>query len=145
MALKIYGAVRTRAFRVLWLAEELGLDYQRIPLETGPADARRPDYLGVNPTGRLPAIDDDGFILWESLAINLYLARKHATGTLCPATLQAKPRRCSGACGQRTRSSARPMSGPFTAIACRPPSATWRLPTRCCKYSRLPTACSTRR
>jgi glutathione S-transferase len=70
------------------MAEELALDYEHIPIETGPAGARRPDYLGVNPNGRLPAIDDDGFILWESLAINLYLAQKHATGTLYPVTPQ---------------------------------------------------------
>jgi glutathione S-transferase len=86
--LRIYGIARTRAFRVLWMAEELGLDYEHIAIETGPAGARQPDYLSVNPNGRLPAIDDDGFIMWESLAINLYLAKKHATGTLYPATPQ---------------------------------------------------------
>ncbi len=84
--LRIYGVARTRAFRVLWMAEELGLDYEHIAIETGPAGARRLDYLAVNPNGRLPAIDDDGFVMWESLAINLYLAKKHATGTLYPAT-----------------------------------------------------------
>jgi len=88
--LRIYGIARTRAFRVLWMAEELGLDYEHSPIETGPAGARQPDYLAVNPNGRLPAIDDDGFILWESLAINLYLAEKHATGTLYPATLEGQ-------------------------------------------------------
>ncbi len=88
--LKIYGIARTRAFRVLWMANELGLDYEHIPIETGPAGARQPDYLKVNPNGRLPAIDDDGFILWESLAINIYLAKKHATGTLYPATAQGE-------------------------------------------------------
>jgi glutathione S-transferase len=88
--LKIYGIARTRAFRVLWMAEELGIEYEHIPIETGPAGARKPDYLAVNPNGRLPAIDDDGFILWESLAINIYLARKHAAGTLYPATPEAE-------------------------------------------------------
>ena len=88
--LRIYGIARTRAFRVLWMAEELGIDYEHSPIETGPAGARQPDYLSVNPNGRLPAIDDDGFIMWESLAINLYLAEKHATGTLYPATLEAR-------------------------------------------------------
>jgi glutathione S-transferase len=88
--LKIYGIARTRAFRVLWMAEELGLDYEHIVIETGPAGARQPDYLAVNPNGRLPAIDDDGFIMWESLAINLYLAQKHATGTMYPATLEGQ-------------------------------------------------------
>jgi glutathione S-transferase len=88
--LRIYGIARTRAFRVLWMAEELGLDYEHVPIETGPAGARRPDYLAVNPNGRLPAIDDDGFILWESLAINLYLAQKHGRGTMYPATLEGQ-------------------------------------------------------
>jgi len=88
--LRIYGIARTRAFRVLWMAEELGLDYEHLPIETGPAGARQPDYLAVNPNGRLPAIDDDGFVMWESLAINLYLARKHATGALYPVTPQGE-------------------------------------------------------
>jgi glutathione S-transferase len=88
--LKIYGVARTRAFRVLWMAEELGLDYEHVTIETGPAGARQPDYLAVNPNGRLPAIDDDGFILWESLAINLYLAQKHATGTMYPANIEGQ-------------------------------------------------------
>jgi glutathione S-transferase len=88
--LKIYGIARTRAFRVLWMAEELGLDYEHIAIETGPAGARQPGYLAVNPNGRLPAIDDDGFVMWESLAINIYLARKHATGSLYPASPQGE-------------------------------------------------------
>lgn len=88
--LKIYGIARTRAFRVLWMAEELGLDYEHIAIETGPAGARQPGYLAVNPNGRLPAIDDDGFVMWESLAINIYLAKKHATGTLYPASAQGE-------------------------------------------------------
>jgi glutathione S-transferase len=88
--LRIYGIARTRAFRVLWMANELGLDYEHIAIETGAAGARQPGYLAVNPNGRLPAIDDDGFILWESLAINIYLAKKHGAGTLCPATPQGE-------------------------------------------------------
>jgi glutathione S-transferase len=85
--LRIYGVARTRAFRAIWMATELGLDFEHIPTEIGAAGARQPDYLAINPNGRLPAIDDDGFILWESLAITLYLAKKHATGRLYPATL----------------------------------------------------------
>jgi glutathione S-transferase len=88
--LKIYGIARTRAFRTLWMAEELGLDYEHIVIETGPAGARQPGYLAVNPNGRLPAIDDDGFIMWESLAVNIYLAKKHAAGSLYPATPQGE-------------------------------------------------------
>jgi glutathione S-transferase len=86
--LRIYGIARTRAFRALWIAEELGLDYEHLPIEIGAAGARKPDYLAINPNGRLPAIDDDGFTLWESLAITLYLAKKH--GALYPTTLEGE-------------------------------------------------------
>jgi glutathione S-transferase len=86
--LRIYGIARTRAFRVLWIAKELDLDYEHIPLEIGAAGAGKPDYLAINPNGRLPAIDDGGFVLWESLAITLYLAKKH--GRLYPSTLEGE-------------------------------------------------------
>jgi glutathione S-transferase len=86
--LRIYGIARTRAFRVLWMAKELGLPYEHIPTEIGEADARRSDYLAINPNGRLPAIDDNGFVLWESLAITLYLARKYSTGKLYPTSIE---------------------------------------------------------
>jgi len=93
--LRIYGIARTRAFRVLWTAAELGLDYEHIPVEIGAAGARLPDYLAINPNGRLPAIEDDGFALWESLAITLYLAKKHRKrngqhGRLYPETLEGE-------------------------------------------------------
>ena len=86
--LRIYGVARTRAFRALWIAKEFDLDYEHVPLEIGPAGARKADYLAINPNGRLPAIDDDGFVLWESLAITLYLAKKH--GRLYPTTLEGE-------------------------------------------------------
>ena len=88
--LRIYGIARTRAFRALWIAKELGLDYEHIPIEIGAAGARQPDYLAINPNGSLPAIEDDGFVLWESLAITLYLAKKH--GRLYPSTLEGEAR-----------------------------------------------------
>jgi glutathione S-transferase len=86
--LRIYGIARTRAFRALWMAKEIGLDYEHVPVEIGEAGARKADYLALNPNGRLPAIDDDGFVLWESLAITLYLAKKH--GKLYLATLEGE-------------------------------------------------------
>jgi glutathione S-transferase len=86
--LRIYGVARTRAFRVLWMAKEIGLDYEHIPVEIGDAGARRSDYLAINPNGRLPAIDDDSFVLWESLAITLYLSKRH--DRLYPATLDGE-------------------------------------------------------
>jgi glutathione S-transferase len=86
--LQIYGIARTRAFRPLWVAMELGLDFEHLPIEIGDAGARTPEFLKLNPNGRLPVIIDDGFALSESLAITLYLAKKHSYGKLYPATLQ---------------------------------------------------------
>ena len=77
MALTIYGVARSRAFRTLWMAAELGLDYKHVKLDFADGGARRPAYLAINPNGHVPAIDDDGFRLWESMAINLYLAKKY--------------------------------------------------------------------
>ena len=90
--LRIYGIARTRAFRALWIATEVGLDYEHLPIEIGDAGARSPEFLAINPNGRLPVIVDDGFVLFESLAITLYLAKKHANGTLYPGTLEGEAR-----------------------------------------------------
>jgi len=86
--LRIYGIARTRAFRALWMANELGLDYEHLPIEIGAAGARSPEFLAINPNGRLPFIVDNGFVLFESLAITLYLAKKHSNGKLYPGTLE---------------------------------------------------------
>ena len=86
--LRIYGIARTRAFRALWIAKEVGLDYEHLPIEIGDAGARSPEFLQLNPNGRLPFIVDGEFVLFESLAITLYLAKKHAYGRLYPATLE---------------------------------------------------------
>jgi glutathione S-transferase len=86
--LRIYGIARTRAYRALWVAMELGLDYEHLPIEIGDAGARSPEFLAINPNGRLPFIVDDGFVLFESLAITLYLAKKH--GKLYPGTLEGE-------------------------------------------------------
>ena len=90
--LRIYGAPVSRAFRTLWMAMELGIDYENLPISPFGEDCKTPDYLALNPGGRVPTIDDDGFILWESLAINLYLAKKHSLGRLYPATLEGEAR-----------------------------------------------------
>jgi glutathione S-transferase len=95
--LRIYGVYRSRASRVFWLAGELGLSFQHVPViqayrlaDANAADAplhtRSPAFLSVNPNGHIPSIDDDGLVLNESLAINLYLAKKHG-GPLAPASL----------------------------------------------------------
>ena len=89
--LKIYGIPRSRAFRTLWMALELGLDYENIAIGIS-GDSRQPSFLAINPNGHIPAIDDNGFILWESMAINLYLAKKYGLGTLYPTALDNEGR-----------------------------------------------------
>ena len=91
--LTIYGVYRSRASRNIWLAEELGIPFKQVPViqhyRTVPAGmlhTQSPEFLKVNPNGLIPSIDDDGLVLHESLAINLYLARKHG-GALAAANV----------------------------------------------------------
>ena len=99
MSLTIYGCHRSRATRTIWLALELGIPFQVVPVIQAYrlADPQAPDapmhtrsaaFLAINPNGHIPSIVDDGFVLHESLAINLYLARKHG-GPLAGRTLTA--------------------------------------------------------
>lgn len=91
--LKIYGAPHSRTFRVIWLANEINLPYQHVPVTHDVSDAqcKEPWFLALNPNGRIPVIDDDGFVMWESAAINLYLAEKYK-GPLYPNSLQGRGR-----------------------------------------------------
>ncbi len=75
--LKLYGAARSRGVRVLWMAGELGLSYDHKDYLPRSLETRTPQFRALNPNGRVPVIDDDGFVLSESMAINFYLAKKH--------------------------------------------------------------------
>ena len=75
--LRIYGAPRSRALRTLWMVGELGLEYEHKQYLPRAPETRTPEFRALNPNGRVPVIDDDGFILSESMAINFYLAKKH--------------------------------------------------------------------
>lgn len=75
--LRIYGSANSRALRTIWMAAELGLKYDHKDWLPRSPETKTPEYRALNPNGRLPTIDDDGFILSESMAINLYLAKKH--------------------------------------------------------------------
>src|SRR5436190_16696198 len=109
--LKIYGIARTRAFRALWMAKELGLDYEHDPIEIGDAGARTPEFLAVNPNGRLPAIDDDGFVLWERLRSRSISRRSIRPAGSIRRRSKPRPRPGNGACGRSTRSIAASTSG----------------------------------
>jgi glutathione S-transferase len=85
--IKIYGWRKSRAARCLWLLEELGVPYQHIPLNHLAGETRTPEYLVLNPAGKIPTLDHDGFVLTETVAINHYLASVFP-GTLLPSGAQ---------------------------------------------------------
>ncbi|MFI5314576.1 MAG: glutathione S-transferase family protein [Myxococcota bacterium] len=82
--IRLYGSANTRAFRVLWMLEELGVPYQLVRVDFDGGASRTPEFLALNPNGRVPVLDDGGLVLFESLAINLYLAEKYGSDSLWP-------------------------------------------------------------
>jgi glutathione S-transferase len=92
--IKLYGTSMSRAARSLWALEEAGVKYEHVPIGfTG--ETRKPEYLKINPNGHMPALDDNGTLLWESMAINLYIAEKYAKAPLWPSAVEDR-----GACYQ---------------------------------------------
>jgi glutathione S-transferase len=75
--LKLYGGTRSRASIVHWYLEELGIPYEFVLLDMEAGEHRKPEFLSINPIGKVPAIVDGDFQLWESGAILLYLAEKY--------------------------------------------------------------------
>jgi glutathione S-transferase len=86
--LKIYGWKRSRAMRCMWVMEELGLQYEQVPLNPQAGETRTAEHLALNPSGKIPTLVHDGFVLTESMAISFYLAGAFP-GTLLPREPQA--------------------------------------------------------
>jgi len=84
--IRIFGKPASRTFRVIWCAEELGLDYEIVPIQSADGSMKSPGYLAVNPNGKIPALADGDVVMFESIAINCYLAKRYGTGGLWPAT-----------------------------------------------------------
>jgi len=82
--LTIHHSPLSRSMRVVWLCEEIGLEYRVEPVEMFSDAMKRPEYLAIHPLGKVPAIDDDGFVLWETGAILQYLDAKYGGGALLP-------------------------------------------------------------
>lgn len=76
MPVKIYGVAASRASRPLWVAEELGLDYEHIAQAYQAGATRTPEFLALNPNGHIPVLDDGGVLVWESMACCIYLAQR---------------------------------------------------------------------
>lgn len=82
--LKIYGTSQSRTVRCLWALGEMGLKFEHIPVKQ--AQTHSPEHLKINPNGHIPVLDDDGLILFESLAINMYLAETYGRAPFWPAS-----------------------------------------------------------
>ena len=73
----IHGAPSGRANYVIWAMKEMGLDFEINPVNPFKGETKKPEYLALNPLGQVPTLEEDGFILWESMAINFYLAKNY--------------------------------------------------------------------
>jgi glutathione S-transferase len=77
---RIYGILNSRTLRPLWAAKECGLDFEQVQVGLGPDGTQSEWFRGINPNALIPAIQDRDLTLWESLAINLYLAKQYGKG-----------------------------------------------------------------
>ena len=84
--IKLYGVPASRTFRPLWMLRELGLEFENVPVSLADGGTRTAEFKKLNPNGHIPVLVDGTTVLWESMAINLYLARQYGAGTLWPAT-----------------------------------------------------------
>ncbi|MCS6813934.1 MAG: glutathione S-transferase family protein [Cyanobacteria bacterium] len=83
--LKLYGGARSRASIVQWYLEELAIPYEFVMLNMQAGEHRQPPFLAINPMGKVPAIVDGDFTLWESGAILLYLSDQYEPSAKSPA------------------------------------------------------------
>jgi glutathione S-transferase len=88
--MKLYGFPPTRSIRVLWTLRELEAEFEFVNVDPGKGELRSPEFLAVNPAGKLPALVDGDFALTESVAICLYLAEKYPGKGLLPGDLRAR-------------------------------------------------------
>ena len=84
--IRLYGPLQSRAARCLWMLEELSIPYEHVPMDDLSREERRKKIGKVAITGKAPAMEDGSLKLFESTAINLYLAAKYDDRELWPAT-----------------------------------------------------------
>ena len=89
----LYGSMASRAHRCVWMLKELDLAFDHQPTHFMDGSTRKPEFLAINPNGRVPVLDDDGFVIYESMAINLYLSRRYG-GDMAGAGLQGQALAC---------------------------------------------------
>ena len=84
MTLRLHHVAGSRSFRILWLLEELGLDYEVVPYRLDDGSTRAAAFLALSPLGRVPALEIDGTAIFESGAITQYLLERHPEAGLAP-------------------------------------------------------------
>jgi glutathione S-transferase len=87
--IQIYGPAGSSAGRCFWALEEIGVPYEAVPMSLKNKDHKQADFLRMNPNGKVPVLKDGDFAIWESMAINFYLAEKYKPALL-GADLQEK-------------------------------------------------------
>ena len=90
--MKLYGFPPTRSLRVLWVLRELEVDFEYVQVDMRVGEHKKPEFLSLNPAGKLPVLVDGDLVLNESVAIVLYLAEKHAHKGLFPTALDERAR-----------------------------------------------------
>lgn len=88
--MKLYGYPPTRSVRVLWTLRELEVEFEYVNVDVTKGEHRRPEFLALNPAGKLPVLADGDFVLTESVAIVLYLAEKYPEKGLLPTGLRER-------------------------------------------------------
>ncbi len=83
--LKLHFAPNSRAGRIVWLLEELGLEYELNRMEFHPKDLKSDEHRARHPLGRVPVLDDGDIRMWESGAIVEYILARYTDGALKPA------------------------------------------------------------
>jgi glutathione S-transferase len=81
--IRIYGGSGTRSIKVAWMAEEMGLDYEMVPVDVF-AKERPADFLALSPTGMVPAMTDGEVVMLESCAMLEYLGGRYGPTPLAP-------------------------------------------------------------
>ena len=82
--IKIYGHPATSAGRCYWMLEEVGAQYEQVSIEMRKKEHKSPAFLALNPNGKVPVLQDGSLTLWESTAINNYLAERYKPELLGP-------------------------------------------------------------
>jgi glutathione S-transferase len=90
--MKLYGFGPTRSLRALWGLRELGVDFEFVPVNLMAGENQRPDFLALNPAGKVPVLVDGDLVIPESAAIVLYLAEKYPEKGLLPDSLEERAR-----------------------------------------------------